>query len=76
LDLKSIGARLVSAIIAIRNNKETGKRGAIYQIDCCDSIIWIILKEPEKKTTMRINKLKKTSYAQQAKIYNNKIKNR
>ena len=58
---RSIGARLVSAIIAIKNNKETGKRGIMYQIACCDSIIKIKLKEPDKKMTIRISRPKNTS---------------
>lgn len=60
---RSIGARLVSAIIAIKNKRETGSRGMMYQIACWDSIIEVILKVPLKKITIKIKRLKKTSYA-------------
>lgn len=53
LSLRSKGVRLVSARAEIKNIIKIGNRGIIYQILCCDSIIFVILKVPQSRITDR-----------------------
>jgi hypothetical protein len=58
---RSKGVRLHSANIEIRNKIKTGSNGTKYQIACCDSMIVVILNEPDTKITVRMAELKTSS---------------
>ena len=55
---RSKGALFVSAIDPMKNTRNIGNRGTIYQIALWASIITVISKLPDSKTTSKIAELK------------------
>jgi len=55
---RSKGALFVSAIDPMKNTMNRGNKGTIYQMALCASIITVISKLPDNKTTSKIAELK------------------